>query len=132
MNNQIKLNLKQAVMSAMECTDDLSGTDFIATPDELKATASLWMYLTGVKQDCELAEIVRNEALSDKELVIMLNTPARIFVDWFRREDWEFFELGEATDSDAWAHTVLERARALCNELRPLDLQVAMRLPTMN
>src|SRR5450755_4940175 len=54
------------------------------------------------------------EALKDAELFVMLNTPARMFVDWFRREDWQGFALTDSTGADAWACAALERARPVC------------------
>lgn len=128
-NAETKLTLADAVMLACDCTDELSAIQFTTSADERKATARLWVHLTAVATGTPLEAIAGNEALEDTELLLMLNTPARMFVDWFRREDWEHFALTDATGDDAWACAALERARAMCSAMGPLASQVPMRLP---
>lgn len=123
------LTLSDAVMLAFDYPDDLTCLQFTTSADERKATARLWVCLTAVQAGTPLEAIAGNEALQDSELFLMLNTPARMFVDWFRREDWEYFALTDATGSDAWACSALERARAMCAAMGPLALQVPLRLP---
>ena len=128
-NAETKLTLADAVMLACDCTDELSALQFTTSAEERKVTACLWVHLTAVATGTPLEAIAGNEALQDSELFLMLNAPARVFVDWFRREDWEHFALTDATGGDAWACAALERARAMCAAMGPLALQVPLRLP---
>ena len=127
-NAQTKITLADAVMRACDCTDELSALQFTTTACERKATARQWVHLTGAATNTRREAIAGSEALEDGELFLRLNMPARMFVDWFRREDWEHFALSDATGGDAWAWAVMERARAMCAAMGPLALQVPLRL----
>ena len=130
-NAETKLTLADAVMLAFDYPDDLTCLQFTTNADERKATARLWVHLTAAQAGTSFEAIAGNEALRDSELFLMLNTPARMFVDWFRREDLEHFALTDATGGDAWACAALERARAMCSAMGPLALQVPMRSPVL-
>lgn len=126
---QTKLTLAKATLLEPDQLEGISARDLILTDKERKATSNLWVYLTGVEVGTRLEVIAGNEVLGDGELTVRLNMPARAFVDWFRREDWGCFALSEETDSDVWAWTALERARAMCAAMGTLVLQVPLRLP---
>jgi hypothetical protein len=123
-----KRTLAEAGMQALGDTTDLSALEFPTTAEERKATSSLWVHLTGSATDTGLEAISGGGAQTDGEFFLMLNEPAREFVNWFRREDWEHFALTDATGGDAWACTALERARAMCAAMGPLALQAPLRL----
>ena len=128
---QVKLTLAEALMLDPAQLEGLRGCDLELSADERKATPRLWVHLTGVAIGTRLEAIAGIEALDDGELFVMLNTPARTFVDWLRREDWEDFAVTDATGGDAWAWAALERGRAMCAAMGPLASQLAMRLPAV-
>lgn len=127
-NAETKLTLADAVMLDPAQLEGLPARELDLSADERKATSRLWVHLTGAATDTRLEAIAGIEALEDGELFVMLNAPARTFVGWFRREDWEHFALSDATGGDAWAWAVMERARAMCAAMGPLASQVPLRL----
>ena len=56
-NAQVKLTLADAVMLALDSTDELSALKFTTSADERKATSRLWVYLTGAATDTRLEAI---------------------------------------------------------------------------
>jgi hypothetical protein len=110
-------------------TEFANASDFDFTAAECSSSSRLWLHLAEIAPGSPLAATATRELLNNPDLFIKLNGPAREFVNWFRREAWDHFDLSEATGSEAWAFNVLNSARAMCAAMGPLALQVPMRLP---
>ena len=124
-----RFTLAQAALLDPDDLSELTAEHLDISREARIATAELWVHLCGV-DSVELRNAAMNEAMNDGELLVRLNMPAVEFVDWFRRTDWEFFELYEAIgDSDAWAWGVLDRARAISAGMGDMARQCALRLP---
>ena len=107
----------------------LGARDFDFSESERFSTRDLWLHLTGFEPGSALASVAIDEVWQNMDLFIMLNSPAREFVNWFRRDDWELYNLTEETGNDEWACRVLERARMMCNTLGTLSLQLPLKAP---
>ena len=93
------------------------------------ATTNLLRHLTDFERGSALEAVAMQDVLTNPDLFIALNMPAREFINWFRREDWHDFQLTITTGNDEWAWAVLDRARAMCADMGKLDLQVPLRVP---
>lgn len=127
-----KFNLAEA--STWAIGDDFEDTPIECiefTAEDASATADAWVWLMGVDlADLQAVAMARDEALKDGALFVALNMPAVEFLTWFRRTDWAMFgrtDDGPARAVDAWAWSVVDRARAVVLHLGPvLARQVAM------
>lgn len=125
-----RVTLAQAALLRPDDLSELTMDELVISRATRVEAANLWVYLCGV-ETAQLRNAAMNEAMNDGELLVRLNMPAAEFVDWFRRTDWDLFELYEATgDSDAWAWVVLDRARAISTGMGDMAQQCAMRLPS--
>lgn len=126
-----KITLAEALSwdDAAEVACGLRKCDFDFSDSERISTRDLWLHLTGVEPGSELASVATDEVWTNSDLFILLNSPAREFVNWFRRDDWDLYNLTEETGDDAWACCVLERARAMSNALGALSLQIPLKAP---
>lgn len=87
------------------------------------------VYLTGCEAGSRFEAIAGTEVLGDGALFVMLNSPATVFVDWFRCSEWELFALGDETGNIEWGWEVLTRARAMCATMGVLATQEPLRIP---
>lgn len=93
-------------------------------------TVEAWIWLCGLDDAPQATQgRARREVLGDAGLFIAVNLPAREFFEWFRRADWEHFDAAQGDDSDAWAWTVMTRARAAVVGMGAMSLQCPIRAP---
>lgn len=128
--DQTRLTLAEAVaLDPIEVDGELFMFNLDLTNEERKRTSRLWLYLTGCEAGSRFEAIAGIEVLKDAGLLVMLNMPAAVFVDWFRTVEWDLFDLSDETGSVEWGWGVLNRARAICATMGVLATQEPLRIP---
>lgn len=120
-------------------TDGGDARDFDFSFEECAATSSLWLYLTGIEPGSALAAVAIDELLESPDIFIKLNSPAMVFIEWFRRDDWHSSSLCYEGLTDTvcmwgigsveWALNVLIRAGSMRLEMGKLADHDPLRVP---